>query len=140
MSWSLYITFSSLLVSCSKEKTEKQVANSWYEDAEMAEQELSTSTIWQKNEAPEASAFSRVSSDEDVVSVKGVSSNVDADYVADASNSDLVNSGSPALASVVFSEEPRFGSSAHNDGAVGAAAAKTDITFWINAKARMHIQ
>ena len=137
ISYSLYTTlaFSSLLVSCSKEKSEEQIANSWHEDAEMAEQELSTSTTWQKNEAPEASAFSRVSLDEDVVSVKGVSSNVDADYVADVSNSDLVNSGSSALSSVAFSQAPRFGPRAHNDGAMGAAAEKADITFWMNAKA-----
>jgi len=49
ISWSLYttFTFSSLLVSCSKEKSEKPIANSWHEDAETAEQELSASTTWQ---------------------------------------------------------------------------------------------
>jgi len=47
ISWSLYTIFSSLLVSCSKEKSEKPIANSWHEDAETAEQELSASTTWQ---------------------------------------------------------------------------------------------
>ena len=50
ISWSLYITFSSLLVSCSKENSEKQIANSWYEDAETAEQELSASKARQTPE------------------------------------------------------------------------------------------
>jgi hypothetical protein len=57
-------------------------------------------------------------------------------YGADASNSDLVNTGSASLASTTLSTPVTgsFSSTAHNNGAVGDPSTTADITFWLNAQ------
>jgi len=67
------------------------------------------------------------------VIVNGVNTNTDAAYGADVSNSDLVNSGASSLSSTAFSQNPNFGSTAHNDGSVGTANNTAGITWWNGA-------
>ena len=59
--------------------------------------------------------------------------NVDAAYGADASDSDLVNTGAESLAGTLLSPTPSFGSTSHNNGVVGAANNNLYITYWSNS-------
>lgn len=71
-----------------------------------------------------------------VVLINGVSTDTDAAYGGDVSNTDLVNAGSASLASPpLYSSDPFFGPAANNDGTVGTAGETADITFWLGAGA-----
>lgn len=72
------------------------------------------------------------------VVVTGVNANTDAAYGGDVSSTDLINAGTPTLASApTYSATPYFGASpsATNNGSVGAVNKTVDITFWLGAAA-----
>lgn len=69
------------------------------------------------------------------IDITGVNSPLDAFYGSDVSNSDLINSGSPSLSNVTYSQAPWFGPNAHNDGSVGIVNNTSTITWWRGATA-----
>lgn len=70
------------------------------------------------------------------VVITGASSSINPDYGSDVSATDLVEAGSPTLASgPTYSVTPDFGVAANNNGTVGTTNANSSITFWASANA-----